>query len=168
MTQYVNPIPAESDPGSYGDKDLVLFMKQLREDRKHKGTMLSRFARQLSKAGYPITRDEYKSLEEAPAKAIPHIREYLFVYAYKVLNSTRVQDSPQPKNTAHAMTVISEARVSQGIEYYQMAQKLDARGVVITEAEYRTLEQGITKHVNFEVVTECAKILGIGAGELIL
>lgn len=143
-------------------------MRQLKEDRQHKGTALARFVRQLTRAGYRITRDEYKTLEDYPAKAIPHIREYLFVYAYKVLNTTRVQNSPQPKHTAHAMTVISEYRVKQDLEYYQMAERLDQRGVFMTEAEYRTLEQGITKHVNFEVIAECARILGIGAGELFL
>lgn len=166
MTYYTNPIPDGHDPSEYGDSELIEFMRKLRDDRKAKGTAISRFVRQISKAGYVITPAEYKEYETLPGKAIPAIREYLLTYAYRVLNSLRVQNSPQPKHTAHAMTVIGNARQSQGIEYYQMAEKLESRGVPMTEAEYRTLEQGIAKHVNFEVIAESAQILGIGVGEL--
>lgn len=166
MTQYINPIPDGVSPESFKDTELVEFMRQLKADRKDKGTAISRFVRQITKAGYTIDAATYKEYETFPLKAVPAIREYLLAYAYNVLNSLRVQNSPQGSFTTRAMTVIGEARESQGIQYFQMAEKLDARGIPMTEAEYRTLEQGIAKHVPFEVIAECASILGIAAGEL--
>ena len=166
MTYYENPVPAGQSPDLYSDPELVEFMRKLKEDRKNKGTAISRFVRQLNKAGYEITVSQYKEYETLPGKAIPAIREYMLVYAYKVLNSLRIQDSPQGKLTSYAMTVIGESRQQQGIDYFQMAEKLRTRHISMTEAEYRTLEQGISLNVPFEVVAECARILGIGVGEL--
>lgn len=166
MTYYANPIPVGEDLDSYSDKELVEVMRTLRTDRRNKGTEISRFSRAMSKAGYSITPSDYKACEQKPGLGIDHIRAGMLIAAYEVLNSTRVQNSPQPRNTARAMTRIGNARMSQGIEYFQMSEKLQARGVQITEAEYRTAEQGITKHVAFEIVAECANILGIAKGEL--
>jgi hypothetical protein len=167
MKYYQNPIPVGDDPNNYEDKPLLEVMRTLRADRRDKGTAISRFTRAMTKAGYSISPEDYKTCEQKPAWGIPHIRAGMLIAAYEVLNATRIQYSPQPKHTARAMTVISYARVSQGLEYFQMAEKLEARGVSITEAEYRTLEQGITKHVPFEVVAETARILGIAPGELL-
>lgn len=166
MTYYANPIPVGDDLENYSDKDLLDVMRQLRTDRRNKGTEIARFARAMSKAGYHITPSDYKTCEQKPGMSIDHIRAGMLIAAYEVLNSTRVQNSPQPRNTARAMTRIGNARMSQRLDYYQVAEKLQARGVNITEAEYRTAEQGITKHVSFEVVAECANILGIAKGEL--
>lgn len=166
MTLYRNPIPEGFAPEGMPETELVEAMKQLKADRKDKGTAISRFTRQLTKAGFPIDAATYKDYETFPLRAVPAIREYMLVYAYRVLNSLRVQHSPQGKHTTHAMTVIGEYRESQGIQYFQMAEKLDSRGIPMTEAEYRTLEQGIAKHVPFEIVAECASILGIAYGEL--
>lgn len=166
MRYYQNPIPVGDDPNNYGDKELIEHMRTLRTDRRNKRAAISRFTRAMTKAGYSISPEDYKACEQKPGMAIEHIKAGMLIAAYEVLNSTRIQNSPQPKHTAQAMTVISYARVSQGLEYFQMAEKLEARGVSITEAEYRTAEQGITKHVPFEVVAETARILGIAKGEL--
>lgn len=168
MSQYENPIPAGDDPSNYTEPELVEFMRKLRTDRRDKGVTIPRFVRAINKAGYHITASAYKECEQYPGKGIEHIQEWMLVYAYKVLNATRVQGSVQGKHTAHAMTVIGDTRVLRGFAYHDMSEKLSARGITITEAEYRTSEQGITKYVSYEVIAECASILGIAPGELFL
>lgn len=166
MTYYTNPIPEGTDRKTIPDVTATDYMRVLRTDRRNKGTAISRFVRAMTKAGYSITASDYKACEGYPGKAIEHVRNGMLDAAYVVLNSVRIQHSPQPRHTANAMTVIANARQSQGLEYFQMAEKLEARGVTITESEYRTAEQGINKHVPFEVVAESARILGVSAGEL--
>lgn len=166
MSEYENPIPDPSTLPGYSDKDLLDVMRQLRTDRRDKGTAIARFTRAMHKAGYDISLSEYKKCEQYPAHGVEHIRAGMLEAAYSVLNSLRVQTSPQQRNTAHAMEVISRARIAHGLEYFEMAEKLDTRGVTITESEYRTIEQGMAKHATFELVAECARILGIAPGEL--
>jgi hypothetical protein len=170
MKFYVCPIPAGDDPQNYGDAEKVEFMRQLHADRKEKGIAISRFVRQINKAYSDPTRfitpAEYKRAEQFPVHGIALIDEYLLQVAYEVLNSTRVQNSPQDKATAHAMTRIAQERVKRGFEYFHMSEKLHERGVNVTEAEYRTAEQGMARHVNFQLIAETARILGIAPGEL--
>lgn len=162
MSQYTNPIPVGDDPSNYSDLDKVAFIKQLREDRRNKGIAIPRFVRALNKAGYSITVTTYKTeCETYPQRGIAHVNEWILEYAYRVLNSVRVQNSVQGPHTAYAMEAIASERMRKGLDYYQMAEKLSKRGITITEAEYRTSEQGMTKHVSFEVITECANILDL-------
>lgn len=141
-------------------------MRTLREDRRNKGVAIPRFVRALNKAGYSIEVSEYKRCEELPGRGIDHVREYMLTYAYQVLNSTRVQNSVQGKHTAHAMTVIADRRIQGDLDYFAMSSALTNQGVQITEAEYRTHEQGMTKHVPFEVIALCAVILNLDPSEL--
>jgi len=170
MDKYTCPIPFGDDPSNHTDRDKVEYMKQLATDRRDKGIAIPRFVRAINKAyagsGRSVSLEAYKEAERYPLKGIPLINEYLLQVAYDVLNSTRVQNSPQARNTAYAMTVIANARIARGFEYADMREKLNARGVAISEAEYRTSEQGITKSVDFEVIVEAARILGIAPGEL--
>jgi hypothetical protein len=98
---------------------------------------------------------------------IDHISAGMLEYAYRVLNSSRVQNSVQGPNTARAMTLISQARTAKGLEYFDMSEELGMRNVPITEAEYRAAEQGMTKIVSYEVITEAAKILDLDPRKLI-
>ncbi len=167
MTQYENPIPLGDDPSNYGDKAKVQFMLDLRDARRNKGIAIPRFVRALNKAGYTISVTDYKTCEQKPGEAIEHINEWLLEFAARVLNSVRVQNSVQGASTSHAMTVIAERRIARNLDYHQMAELLNSHGITVTEAEYRTAEQGMTKHVSFEIIAECASILRIQAGDIL-
>lgn len=167
MTQYTNPIPVGDDPSNYGDTHKLEFMRQLVLDRRDAGIAIPRFVRALNKAGYSITLKEYKSIEQVPGKGIAHIDEWLLEYAYRVINATRVQNSVQGKHTARAMIAISKARRNADLDYLDMAKRLTGAGVPITEAEYRTAEQGMTKHVPFEVIAATCFILGISSEDIL-
>jgi hypothetical protein len=166
MTLYRNPIPSGTNTSEFTDVEKLQFMRDLIEHRRDKGIAIPRFVRSLSKAGYSISLADYKEAEQLPGKGIDHITAGMLEYAYRVLNSTRVQNSVQGPNTARAMTRIAQARINKGYEYYDLAELLNAKGVIITEAEYRTAEQGMTKHVSYEVIAECASILGLSPREL--
>jgi hypothetical protein len=167
MTLYRNPIPSGTDPSTYTDVEKLQFMRDLTENRRDKGIAIPRFVRAMTKAGYPISLSAYKECEQLPGMGIDHISAGMLEYAYRVLNSSRVQNSVQGPNTARAMTLISQARTAKGLEYFDMSEELGMRNVPITEAEYRAAEQGMTKIVSYEVITEAAKILDLDPRKLI-
>lgn len=142
-------------------------MQQLVKDRRSKGVMIPRFVKQLNTAGYSITLEEYKRIEKKPFYAIPHVRNGITVYAYRALNKLRVDNSVQDSSTAHAMTLLAYARQKADISYAEMAKRVSDRlGIQVTEAEYRTSEQGMTKTVPWAWVVHASRILGITPGEL--
>jgi hypothetical protein len=167
MTNYLNPIPADKSPEEFTDVDKLGFIKELAANRRDKGIAIPRFVRAVNKAGYRISLRDYKECEEFPGKAIDHIDKGLLHYAYQVLNSTRVQNSVQGPHTTYALTRIAAARVSVGLDYFDMSESLNETGILITEAEYRAAEQGMTKIVSYEVIIESAKILDLDPRDLI-
>lgn len=171
MTYYRNPIPIGAAPEGFTDIELVEFMKQLAEDRRDKGIAIPRFVKAINaranKSGRSFTLAEYKAAEKFPAKGIPLIHEYLFVFAYEVLNATRVGNSPQSIATAHAMEVIGDARVKADIDYETFAERLSRKlGIQVTGAEYRTAEQGMTKIVPHDWIWAASKILDLDPADL--
>ena len=105
---------------------------------------------------------EYKLCETRPVNCIPHVREGMLTYAYKVLNKSRVAGSMQDAATAHAMRVIREARVSANLDFADIAEYLtDECDMRFSAAEYRTCEQGISKIVPFGVIVNVARYLGV-------
>jgi hypothetical protein len=165
--EYTNPIPEGSDPADLTIAEIKELMEQLRRDRTNKGITLPRFVRALNKAGYDIDLSKYKDCEKKPGVAADHVREYLFTYAYKVLNTTRVQDSVQSAATEYAMGKISEARITHGHTYAAFARRLrSARHVAITEHEYRAMEQGMTKTVPWDLIEACVYVLVLDPREV--
>lgn len=167
MTAYTNPLPSGTNFAEIPDRTKVDAMKQLTADRRDKAIAIPRFVRALNRAGYPIRLAEYKECEMGPLNAVPHINAGMLDYAYRVLNTTRVQNSVQGPYTSRVMTVIGNARIAQGLDYFEVAEKMTAKGVQITEAEYRAAEQGMTKHVPFEWIMTAIDILGLNSREVI-
>jgi hypothetical protein len=167
MTLYRNPIPSGTNTSEFTDVEKLQFMRDLIEHRRDKGIAIPRFVRSLSKAGYSISLADYKEAEQLPGKGIDHITAGMLEYAYRILNSTRVQNSVQGPNTARAMTRIAQARITKNLDYFDVAEELNTRNVPITEAEYRAAEQGMTKIVSYEVIIETAKILDLDPRRLI-
>lgn len=166
MQKYDNPIPAGVSPDAFTDVDKITFMRNLAEQRRERQIAIPRFVRALNKAGYDIPLAVYKECEMMPGKAIEQINNGMLVYAYRVLNAVRVQNSVQGKHTSAAMRKIAETRVAKNYDYFHMSEELNSVGVKVTEAEYRAAEQGMTKIVSFELIIEAALILNIDPADL--
>lgn len=166
MQRYDNPIPAGVSPDAFTDVDKIQFMRNLAEQRRERQIAIPRFVRALNKAGYDIPLAVYKECEMLPGQAIDQINNGMLVYAYRVLNAVRVQNSVQGKHTSNAMKTIAERRVAKNFDYFHMAEELNSVGVKVTEAEYRAAEQGMTKIVSFELIIEAALILDLDPADL--
>lgn len=166
MTTEFEPPRFPDDPDEITDVEATDEMSRVRNYRQTKNINFPRFVRALNQAGYKITLEDYKKAETRPVTCIPFVRDGMLTYAYKVLNATRVRGSVQGEHTANAMQVIREYRVTKGLEFIDMSEMLTDNGIPTSQAEYRTAEQGITKHVSFEVIAECVKFLGIPTSEV--
>lgn len=166
MNKYENPIPLGVGPAAFTDVDKVQFMRDLAEHRRERQIAIPRFVRAMNKAGFDVTLSDYKACEMMPGKAIEQIDKGMLIYAYRVLNAVRVQNSVQGKHTSAAMKAIAERRVAKNFDYFHMSEELNSVGVKVTEAEYRAAEQGMTKIVSFELIIEAALILDLDPADL--
>lgn len=166
MTVEFEPPRFPDDPDEITDVEAIAEMARVRNYRQTKNINFPRFVRALNQAGYKITLEDYKKAETRPQTCIDFVRDGMLIYAYKVLNATRVRGSVQGEHTAHAMTVIRAYRVAKGYEFVDMAEMLTDHNIPTSTAEYRTAEQGITKVVPFEVIAECVAFLGVPHSEV--
>ena len=166
MTVEFEPPRFPDDPDEITDVEAIEELKRVRNYRQSRNYNFPRFVRALNQAGYSITLEDYKKAETRPQTGIVHVREGMLVYAYRVLNQTRVRGSVQDPDTAHAMQVIREYRVTKGLDFLDMSEHLTDSGITTSVAEYRTCEQGITRVVPFQVIAECVRYLRIPVSEV--
>lgn len=167
MTVEFEPPRFPDDPDEITDVQAIEEMARVRNYRQTKNLNFPRFVRALNRAGYDIDVATYKLCETRPVNAIPHVREGMLTYAYKVLNQARVNGSVQDEPTARIMRVIRDYRVKRDLTFGDIAEYLtETAGIRTTEAEYRTQEQGITKIVPIGVVDAIRTYLRIPASEL--
>lgn len=165
IQEFTEPV-FPNGPSEVTDVEAIKELERLRDYRQTRNYNFPRFVKALNSAGYTVTVSTYKNAEQNPLDGIEHVRNGMLHYAYKVLNATRVAGSVQDPDTAYAMEILRYYRVQAGYDFADMSEKLYLRNISFSAAEYRTCEQGITRHVPFNVLCESARILDIPKGAL--
>lgn len=155
--------PAEdSDPEDWTDTECVLAAKAMRRDRLNIPNMtVPRVVRGLARLDYEMTVAEYKDLERTPFEHVDMIRAGVIGLVYKVLVGDLPAYTNSDKYTQAVMALIKKGREEYEYSYADMAEMISSRGSQVTEDEYRTMEQGITKNVPVSVVMRAARSVGV-------
>jgi hypothetical protein len=154
----------DSNPEDWTDTECVMAAKAMRRDRLNIPNMtVPRVVRGLARLDYEMTVAEYKELERVPFDHVELIRSGVIQLVYRVLTGDLPAYRNSDKYTQSVMALIKEAREAEEYSYADMAEMISNRGAQITEDEYRTMEQGITKHVPVSVVFRACQSLGIGS-----
>lgn len=152
----------DSNPEDWTDTECVMAAKAMRRDRLNIPNMtVPRVVRGLARLDYEMTVAEYKELERVPFDHVELIRSGVIQLVYRVLTGDLPAYRNSDKYTQSVMSLIKEARETAEYNYAEMAEMISSRGAQITEDEYRTMEQGITKHVPVSVAFRACQALGI-------
>jgi hypothetical protein len=136
--------------------------KAMRRDRLNIPNMtVPRVVKGLGRLDYEMTVAEYKELERVPFNHLDLIRSGVVGLVYRVLNGDLPAYTNSDKYTQAVMRLIKEKREAYEYTYKDMAEMISAKGSQLTEDEYRTMEQGITKNVPVSVALRAAQALGI-------
>lgn len=151
------------DPSEWTDTECVLAGRELRRNRLNAVSMTyNRMLRGLKRLGWDnITPEQYKETERNPINQTAVIRAGLVRDATRVIRGDLPAYTNSDLYTQAAMRVIMGHREQQRLGYDELAEAITSMGEPITKDEYRTMEQGLAKHVPVSVVLRAVTALEI-------
>ncbi len=157
----------DSNPNEWVDTEATLAVHVMRRDRlNHPNMSVPRIVKGLARLDYVITVAEYKDLERYPYNNLHLVREGIVSLVYRVLRGDLPAYTNSDKYTQAVMAEIKAVREARGYKYADMAKGVSALGDQVTEDQYRTMEQGITKDVSVSLVIRAALALEISPVQL--
>jgi hypothetical protein len=146
------------------DGQCVTAIIELRRERTTRDIARVRFVSRINRAGYGISTAEYSAMEDAPALGVQHVRNGILDAARKAFDPAMDLESGDP--LIRATELMNQYRTEQGLSHDQIASKITEMGYRISRDQYRSIEQGMTHKVPYEVILYAAIYLGIPANVL--